>query len=169
MMNAQLAEFLAHSLELESEAHERYSELAESMAAHHNQPVAEFFRRMANEASHHLAEVTEMATGIALPTLSAWEFSWPEAEPPETVSYEALHYRMSLRQAMALALVNERAAESFYREAGKSSKDPETARVAAQFAAEELGHAAELERLMAALPDSPDNLHEEDDDPHMPE
>jgi rubrerythrin len=110
-----------------------------------------------------------MATGIALPTLSAWEFSWPEAEPPETVSYEALHYRMSLRQAMALALVNERAAESFYREAGKASKDPETARVAAQFATEELGHAAELERLMAALPDSPDNLHEEDDDPHMPE
>ena len=36
MANDQLAHFLAHSVELESEAHKRYLELAESLAAHYN-------------------------------------------------------------------------------------------------------------------------------------
>lgn len=168
MVNAQLAEFLAHSIELETEAQERYSELADNMEAHHNLPVAEFFQRMATEASHHLAEVAELVGDTQLPQLSAWEFSWPEAEPPETVSYEALHYRMGLREAMNLALANERAAESFYR-ASATSDDSETARVATQFADEEAGHAAELERMLAELPESGAHRLEEDDEPHMPE
>ena len=164
-----LANFLAHSLELESEAQQRYGELAESMAGHRNLPVADFFRRMATEAKHHLQEVTELAVGMALPELKAWEFDWPEAEAPETFSYEALHYRMSLHQAIQLALENERAAERYYRHFANSSDDPGTARVASGFADEELQHAAELERMMADLPEQAALLREEDDEPHMPE
>ena len=102
MTNKQLAQFLAHSVELESQAQERYLELAESMAAHHNDRVADFFKRMAGEADLHLAEVSKLAEGRRLPHLNAWEFDWPEAEPPETSSYEAVHYRMSLGQAIRL-------------------------------------------------------------------
>ena len=165
----ELANFLAHSLELESEARERYGELAESMAGHRNQPVADFFQRMATEAEHHLQEVAELAGGMALPELKAWEFDWPEAEAPETSSYEALHYRMSLRQAMQLALENECAAERYYRRFASTSDDPDTVRVATGFADEELQHAAELERMMADLPEQAALLREEDDEPHMPE
>ncbi len=93
----------------------------------------------------------------------------PEAEPPETASYEAVHYRMSLRQAITLALANERAAEQFYRQAGAGSGDSDTARIAAQFANEEQSHAEELERMLAALPANGAHCREEDDDPHMPE
>ena len=57
MANQELAEFLAHSVELESEAMERYEELADAMALHHNDQVAQFFLRMAREAGQHLAEV----------------------------------------------------------------------------------------------------------------
>ena len=169
MADNQLAQFLAHSVELESEAQERYLELAESMSAHQNRKVADFFRRMADEASHHLAEVAELAAGIALPQLKAWEFDWPEAEPPETSSYEAMHYRMSLRQAIGLALENEHAAERYYRKVAQDSDDQETVRIASQFADEELSHAAELERMIQALPENGAHLREEDDDPHMPE
>jgi rubrerythrin len=169
MTNRKLAEFLAHSLELESEAQERYGELADTMEAHHNLPVAQFFQRMATEASHHLAEVAEIAGDAELPQLKAWEFNWPEAESPETASYEALHYRMSLRQAMNLALENERAAERYYRSVATSSDDAETAGIARRFADEELGHAAELERLLGQLPENGKYLREEDDEPHMPE
>ena len=164
-----LANFLAHSLELESEARERYGELAESMDAHHNRPVADFFRRMAAEAEHHLQEVAALAGHMTLPQLKAWEFDWPDAEPPETASYEALHYRMSLRQAMQLALANEHAAERYYREFANLTGDAGTAAVANRFADEERGHAAELERMIAALPASGLHLREEDDEPHMPE
>ncbi|MEP6161099.1 MAG: ferritin family protein [Halieaceae bacterium] len=167
--NTELANFLAHSIELESEARDRYEELADSMAEHHNEKVAEFFQRMCHEASQHLAEVAVLAEGMTLPELKAWEFSWPGAEPPETASYEAMHYRMSLREAMLLALANELAAENYYRQFADNSSDQETAQLAAQFADEELSHGAELERLLQAVPENAAHLREEDDDPHMPE
>ena len=167
--NPELADFLAHSLELESEAQERYEELSESMAGHHNKPVADFFARMATEAEHHMQEVAELADGMVLPELKAWEFDWPDAEPPETASYEALHYRMSLLQAMQMALSHEHAAEQYYRQFANGSSDAEATGIATRFADEELGHAAELERMIAALPNQGSQLLEEDDEPHMPE
>ncbi len=169
MANNELAVFLAHSIELESEAGERYGELADSMAAHHNEPVAQFFLNMALEASHHLAEVSTLAKDLTLPELKAWEFTWPEAEPPETASYEALHYRMSLRQAISLALENERAAQNYYRGVADNTDDEETARIASEFADEELSHAAQLEKRLQELPENGAHIHEEDDDPNMPE
>lgn len=169
MANEQLANFLAHSVELESEARERYLELADSMAAHFNGAVADFFRRMAHEAELHLSEVSELAAGMVLPTLKAWEFEWPNEEPPETSSYEAVHYRMSLRQAISQALANERAAEQYYRQSADSSSDPETVRIATEFADEELSHAAALVEKLQNLAENGAHLREEDDDPHMPE
>lgn len=169
MANKELAEFLAHSLELESEARDRYEELADAMAQHHNDKVSQFFQRMALEARHHLEEVADLAKGITLPELKAWEFNWPEAESPETASYEAMHYRMSLRDAMTLALENERAAEGYYRAAANSSGCEKTVEIAGQFADEERSHAAELVRMLEELPADRANLREEDDEPHMPE
>jgi len=91
MSNQHLAEFLAHSVELESEARERYLELGEAMSTHGNKDVSEFFTRMAEESRLHLEEVAEIAEGLSLPDLKAWEFDWPEEEAPETASYEAVH------------------------------------------------------------------------------
>ena len=169
MSDEALLSFLAHSLELERESGERYEELAGMMETHHNAPVAGFFARMATEASLHLAEVESLAAGRELPQIPAWEFQWPDAEPPETTSYEALHYRMGLQEAMRLALQNERAAEAFYRHYAGDSDDAEVRRIASLFAAEEARHAQHLERLIAQTPRDSSLLREEDDPPHMPE
>jgi len=169
MANSELANFLAHSVELESEARERYEELADAMAQHHNDAVSRFFQRMAREADHHLAEVAELAEGMELPELKSWEFEWPGVEPPETASYEALHYRMSLREAMTLALRNEEAARDYYGRMAADSKDGETVAVARRFAEEESSHAAELQTMLSELPQNGEHLREEDDDPNMPE
>lgn len=169
MSTQPLADFLAHSVELESEARERYLELAQSMAEHHNRDVSEFFSRMAEESRLHLEEVAEIAQAHRLPALKAWEFEWPDEESPEATSYEAVHYRMTLRQAMLLALDNERAAEKFYGSFAKTSNDPETRALAAQFAAEEASHAAQLVKKLSALPPDSEQQREEDDEPHMPE
>lgn len=169
MITPALAEFLAHSLELESEARERYTEMADALAAHRNLEVAEFFQRMAAEAQEHLTEVHELSQGTKLPQLNAWDFDWPEAEPPETVSYEAIHYRMSLREAIALALAHERAAETYYRNFADNSTDSETVRIAGMFAEVESSHVAELQRLLSQQPMDATCSREEDEDPHMPE
>jgi rubrerythrin len=169
MATKELALFLAHSVELESEARERYEELADVMAQHNNDAVAQFFLRMAQEARHHLSEVAELTRGLDLPALKPWEFTWLDLEPPETASYEAVHYRMSLREAMKLALQNENDAHNYYHQSAERATDTETARIARQFADEELSHAAELECMLNELPANGRYLREEDDDPHMPE
>jgi rubrerythrin len=169
MLNEQLAEFLAHSVELESEARERYSELGEMMAAHNNLAVAAFFERMAHEASQHLAEVEEIVGIARLPQLRAWEYRWLDPEAPESASYEAVHYRMTLREAMLLALQNERDAEAFYRHVAGNTPDQETQRIATGFAEEEHRHAAALKNMIAELGEEPRFNKLEDDEPHMPE
>ena len=160
--------FLAHSLELEEEAMTRYQELAEALRAHNNVEVAGFFEGMAQEAAKHLAEVRESANGEELPKLAPWEYDWP-ADAPESASYEAVHYRMSMRQAIELALANERRAEAFYAQVAESTNDRETARLAATYASEEAEHAQRLEQRLAGLPPTPANLFEDDDPAHCPE
>lgn len=167
--NRQLALFLAHSLELESEAGERYRELEEMMRTHNNGEVADFFQRMVDEARKHLAEVECLATGMDLPAINPWEFNWPDAEPPETASYEAVHYRMTLGEAIRLALANERAAKRYYLQVAGQSDDSQTGELAAAFAAEEGEHEAALVAMLAALPEAPLFNRLEDDEPHMPE
>jgi rubrerythrin len=169
MSSAALLEFFAYSTELEQESEERYSELADVMATHHNDEVATFFSRMAGDASNHLAEVTLLSSGEELPQIEAWEFDWPDAEPPESLSYEAVHYRMSLQQAMQLALANERAAEIFYRDYSRRSEDSEVRRIASEFADEEASHADALELLLQQVPEVSEIARIDDDDPVMPE
>ena len=142
---------------------------AQKEAGSEHIPFEQYLVEKENVNSHHLAEVTTLAKGLVLPEFKAWEFDWPDAEPPETASYEALHYRMSLRQAISLALKNERAAENYYRGMADNAGDKETARIAGQFADEELSHAAQLEKLLRELPENGAYIREEDDDPHMPE
>ena len=162
------ARFLAHALALEEEAMLRYRELADSMAAHHNPAVADFFAQMSEESAKHLEEVRELAGERELPALAAWEFDWP-GEAPESASYEALHYRMDLRGAVELALANERSAEGFYRLAAEQAADDDTARLARSFAAEEAEHARLLSERLDALPPTPLHQREDDDPAHTPE
>lgn len=169
MSSDSLVLFYAHSVELEREARDRYTEFAESLATHHNDAVARFFSRMADEAQLHLDEVAALAGDLELPSLPAWDFDWPDAEAPETAPYESLHYRMSLRDAMQLALDNERAAEAFYRDYAQRSDDPRVVRIATAFADEEATHAAALEAQIRAVPAPGRFAREEDDAPVMPE
>jgi rubrerythrin len=160
--------FLAHALELEEEAMTRYQELAEAMQAHNNLEVAAFFEGMAEEASKHLAEVRAHATVDELPRLAPWEYDWT-TEAPESASYEAVHYRMDMRQALELALANEREAGAFYGSVAASANDPDTASLAATYAEEEAEHARRLEQRLADVPPTPATQFEDDDPAHSPE
>ncbi|HBO11835.1 MAG TPA: rubrerythrin [Halieaceae bacterium] len=167
--SAELLHFLAHACELEQEAHDRYTELADALEAHNNGEVAAFFRAMAEEASRHLAEVSLLAAGLPLPELKAWEYDWPDAEAPETASHEAAHYRMTLREAMELALAQERSAGAFYRDRADRASEEDTHRLASAFADEEADHAEHLALRLQDLPAVSELAREDDDPPHLPE
>ena len=165
----ELLHFLAHACELEQEAQERYAELADALDAHNNAEVAAFFRAMAEESSRHLAEVSLLAAGLELPALKAWEYDWPGAEAPESASHEAAHYRMTVREAMELALGQERSAEAFYRARSEQAQDEETRQLAAEFADEEAEHAERLALRLQDLPAVSEVSRQDDDPPHQPE
>jgi rubrerythrin len=60
-------------------------------------------------------------------------------------------------------------AHDYYQHVADHISDDEAARLARQFAAEELTHVAQLKRLISAVPESGVHHREDDDDPHMPE
>ena len=167
-MTGELLRFLAHAREMEAEAMTRYEELGEALQVHNNPEVAAFFLQMATESAKHLEEVEELIAGRDLPDIPPWEFDW-QADAPESASYEALHYRMDMREALLLALANERSAQAFYAGYAESANDAETVALARQFADEENDHAHRLEQRLSILPETSLHQREDDDAPQTPE
>jgi len=164
-----VAEFLAHALEMEVESAERYRELADNMEVHNNPQVATLFRRLAVEGDAHVEQVTRRCASIELPNIAPWAFKWTSPDGPESPAMEDLHYLMSRRQALELALHNEVRGLAFYIQVADRSLDAEVRQLAGEMAREEHAHVAMLENLLRREVDnelaSPGDL----DPPNMPE
>ena len=148
-----LANFLAHAVALEAESVERYDELADAMEVHNNREVADLFRQLAKFSRLHLAEVTQAASAYELPKLKPWEYQWQTPEAPESTPTERTHYRMTPFHCIHLALTNERRGHQYYADVAYKAADPEIRKMAAEFAAEEAGHVAMLEKWAARIPE----------------
>ncbi len=151
-MTTPVATFLAHALALETEAAERYAELADVMDVHNNPEVAELFRQMSEFSHLHAVSVRQRTAGHQLPKLHSWDYRWNTPEPPEVGAPEATHYLMTPWHALSFALDNERRGHDFYADSAAASDDPEVRRLAGEFAAEESEHVATLERWLDRVP-----------------
>ncbi|CAA7622213.1 ferritin family protein [Magnetospirillum sp. UT-4] len=164
-MYSTLANFLAHAVALETEAGERYRELADVMEVHNNPEVAAMFARMAEFSAMHAAEVTARAGAHGpLPRLKSWEFKWETTEPPEVGDSADTHYRMTPRHALQYALANERRGWEFYNHAATHAPLPEIRDLARDFADEEAEHVRTLEHWLESTP-PPDHDWADDPDP----
>jgi len=164
------AVFLAHSVALEQEAAERLYELAEAMAVHNSRPLHDLLIELAGYSEQHAAEVANLAAGKALPTLQAWEYSWPEEESPEVFHYGSVHYLMTAEQVLQLALKVEQSAQNFYEGVAARSSDPGLRATAKNFAHEEQEHVEAVRARLQQLRSSAVRLDVTDfDPPHMPE
>lgn len=161
-----LALFLAHALQLESEAVERYRELTDAMDAHNQPEVANLFREMSGYAVMHRDEIATLAAEHGgLPKLLPWEFDWGgQAESPEAADWDEAHYLMTPFHALQAALACERQANRYYADVAAATQDPDVALLAAEFADEEASHAALLKKWLAAFP-APDDGWDDDPDP----
>lgn len=141
-MNEWMGELYVQAIAIEREAAGRYGELADAMAAQGSHAVAALFRMLAEHESRHLAALQGRTRGIALPALDA-DYSWPETLPAD-----ALQRAVTPGGALAMALAAEKRAHAFFANAGRVCDDPDTRALAREMAAEELQHAALLERMM---------------------
>ena len=147
-----LPELLAYALEIEREATARYEELADQMEVHHNGEVAALFHRLAGYEREHANEIEARIGALNLPARAAWEYRWVDPESPEEAPYDGAHYLMTVRQALELALVNERRARDFYEGLATSMTDPEARALAAIFVDEERQHVLYVEEALAKAP-----------------
>ena len=140
---------LAHALAMESEAAERYGELADQMEVHRRTAVAAIFRRLEQAEMAHLGDLTEMCSKFELPHIAPWDFKWRHSESPEVIDFTKVHYQLSVREAILLAFEHERRAAEFYAGIALSATDPEVQKLAREFAAEEQEHIGWLEAWLA--------------------
>ncbi|NMG44445.1 rubrerythrin [Aromatoleum toluvorans] len=143
--------FLAHAISLEAEAARRYEELADAMHTFGNAAVEAFFRLMAHFSRQHLAEASARGGFRAVPNLRPEEYRWPDGTSPEAVTWAGVDGFLDVPAALAMALDGERRGQAFYAIIAATSRNPRVKAMAAEFAAEEAQHVADLEGRIARL------------------
>lgn len=161
--------FLAYSVALEEEAAERHDELADMMEVHNSPEVADTFRKLAHYSRLHAQEIRDHSRGSDLPRIAPWDFGWETMEGPETADIGEMNYLMNTTQALIIAMGNERRAHDFYAAISEESPDPDVRALASEFADEEKQHLALLEKWLAKVPESGDDVPFDPDPAHMPE
>ena len=164
-MSYTLPEFLAHALALEEEAAERYLELADMMESYRNDSVSSVFRDMQRFSLMHRDEIRSRVGAIELPQLRSWQYRW--RSPPEVGGEEAFDHTLEPYQALKYARENELRAMQYYRSVAEQATDAELKRLATEFAEEESGHVAALDKWIAQTP-RPSATWEEDPDSLQP-
>ncbi|MGB1059270.1 MAG: ferritin-like domain-containing protein [Ketobacter sp.] len=161
--------FLAHSVALEQEAAQRLYELANTMDVHNNRELQGLLLELAAYSEHHALAVEALCQGRTLPSLRAWEYSWPQEESPEVFHYARVHYLMTAEQALQVALEVEQNARGFYEDVARRSGNPALAKLASRFAGEEAEHVQALQARLQVLQSAAALDNTDFDPPHMPE
>jgi rubrerythrin len=141
-------EFLAHTIQLETEAALRFGQLADAMSTAGNKEVGRLFRRLADYSLLHLGDARARASFRTLPVMKAGDYQWPDIESPEAAAIWAADPFIGIEQALQVALDAESAGLDFYAEVLASTADPEIRVLAKEFVEEEAQHVAELKRWM---------------------
>lgn len=162
-------ELLAHALAMETEAAERYAELADQMAVHNNKEMAALFQKLAEIEQQHVHHVSDLSKGAELPRIPPWEYRWPGASSPEAIDADDVHYLTRPYQAIELALRHERRGAEFYADLARGAKRVDVRELAARLAAEEEEHVHWLEQWLARYPKPEGDWDEDPDPPNIPE
>lgn len=165
---ATAGELLAHAYQMELEAQERYGYLAEQMEVHNNTDLARLFRELARVEGLHASDILEQMKGMDVPQIRPLDYRWPGSESPEALDMGEMHYMMTPRQALLLALKAEQNAFDFFDLLLKATGDPEIKNFAAEFAEEEQEHVELVLRELKKYPET-DELPREDMDPPIPQ
>ena len=160
-------ELLAYSLAMETEAVERFNDLAEQMETHHNYEVADLFHKLAKIEGLHIDNVKKASKGKKLPDLLAWEYEWEGGESPEGGSMDEAHYLMRPWHAIELAMHGEMRAAAFFRHVAETATDETVREMALKLLEEEEEHVALLKQWRERFPKPAEGWDEDLDPPTM--
>lgn len=147
-----LAECYANALAIEREAAARSAQFAEYLEDHGELGTAELFHKLARYEQQHVDELLRRSSGMPLPALRSWEFSWLDNAPSEQVNHDLIFHLMTPHDALKIALGAEKRAQALYEQAVASSEDAEVKRLARELAGEESEHIVWLEDALRKAP-----------------
>ena len=156
------ADFKACAYALESEAAERYAELADQMEVHNNREVAALFRKMAEIEGKH---VDRVLAGKPRPAIAPSMSTWLGREGAESVAMEDLHYLITPHHALTLALKSEQNSVAMFEALASQALDPTVRRLAAEMAVEEREHVELIKTWLAKHPEPDPDWHHDPDPP----
>jgi len=104
------------------------------------------FRQLAHYSQLHLADARERSGFRDIPDLKPHEFDWPDSESPESAAIWTADPMIGPDEALETALAAEMAGLNYYSGVLATATDPEIIVFAREFAEEESGHVAELQR-----------------------
>ena len=159
-----LRELMTRALTMETEASQRYAELADAMETHNNREVAALFRKLSEIEKKHAAQIVEEMGVKAPPAVAPDDPGWGGSEAPETTPSDEVHYLMQPYHALKLALDAEQRAERFFANLARAATTPAVARAARAMQAEEREHVA-LVRAWLKKTRRPDRDWAHDPDP----
>ena len=135
-----VGELLAYACQMELEAQERYTMLADQMEVHNNPDLERLFRELARIEGLHAADIAKKMKDRDMPDMRPLDFIWGKAESPEAIDFGAVHYRMVPHEALQLALKAEQKARAFFQHFVATTDDAEARYFAEEFAEEEAEH-----------------------------
>lgn len=162
-----LAELMRYAWAMESEASERYEEMADAMDTHNNAEVAGLFRKMSRIEALHADQILRAMNWSEPPASPPGGFRWGADEGPETGEHTDLHYLMHPRHALDIALRNEQRAQRFYHALMTATADPAIRQAAEEFESEEREHVRLIEEWIARTPAPPSHWRHDDDPPSV--
>lgn len=157
-------DFMAYACAMEAEASERYAELADLMAAHHNHDVADLFARLSLIEGKHRDQILEQMNWTTAP--AAYDLNWETPEAPETTGYGDLHYLMVPFHALTLAAHNERRAVEFFERFAQAQVPAVVRAAAAGMAEDEREHVRWIESWLAKVEPPPPDWDDDFDPPN---
>jgi rubrerythrin len=155
-------EFMAYAWAMEVEASDRYAELADLMATHHNREVAELFAKLSRIEGKHRDQIAAQMGWTRTPDAAV--FRWETPEGPETTDYGDLHYLMQPWHALKLAEHNEQRAVEFFDRFAAARVPADVQAAAREMADEEREHVRLIGEWLAKV-SPPEPGWDEDMDP----
>jgi len=163
-----LADLYAIAYQIEADAAERYTLLADQMEMHNNLELVAIFRDLARAEGIHGDEICRMAGGLDVALHALKMAHWRIGESPEAADLNSAHYLMTPRAALEMALASEQRALAFFKELLAKAEDPDVIRVTKELVNEESEHVQLCHRLLQRYPAS--GLRSGDDpDPPNPQ
>jgi rubrerythrin len=159
-----LAELYTIAYRIESDAVERYDQLAAQMDTFNNPELARIFRDLSTAEGIHAEEIRRMAGDIDVTARAREVALWKNGESPESADLGAAHYMMTPWHALQMALKGEEQALAFFDHVVQTTSDDAVRKMAAEFVEEENEHVDLVRRLLRRY-QKPPTLWADDPDP----